>query len=150
MHYNLCDSLSGHFLSLRGYCFSSIGNLGNLAVSFSTLSETFNCSLVILSTKPYQVITFLVTFSLRTNTVFQLIDLCNDAILDLKLGLYTIQVCVPYYGTRYPLCTISKDSHQDRLSNIKVSVFTMGIMVTLLICLLFLNSLLYRVQSCAQ
>ena len=37
-------------LSLRGYCFSSIGNLGDLAVSFSTLSDTFDCSLVIFGT----------------------------------------------------------------------------------------------------
>ena len=44
------DSLSGHVLSLHGYRFDSIGNLGDSAIGFSTLSDTFECSLVVLGT----------------------------------------------------------------------------------------------------
>ena len=49
---------------------------------------------------------------------------------------------VQYALLRYKVSTLHH--LEDRLSNIKLTVFTMRIMVMLLICLLYLNSLLYR------
>ena len=69
------------------------------------------------------------------------LEIRNGIIFDFYSGLpHMIQV--QYALLWYKVSTLHH--LKDRLSNIKLTVFAMRIMVMLLICLLFLNSLLYR------
>ena len=158
-----CVTVYLDIFCLCGYCFGSIGSVKDLAVRFSTLSDTFDCSLVEIGIEG------------------SLCEICGKLVsgnICLTLSLWELTLCSNNWSvwqchtwsetwtlydtgpvrsttvTSYPLCTISKVSYQDRLSKIKVLVFTMSIIIVLLICLLFLNSLVYKwmqqVQSCMQ